>query len=1408
LGFDKAQEASQALMKTKDRDMVDNLSTEIEGFISSVPRDLDFLANSTSFAKYTIWDSIDEKNSADVKRLDAIQTFLSFSNSKKYYYKIRFIGLDGYEKINVLYSNREAKSLDKFQNRSEKEYFKIPYSYKTDKLYISELNLNREHGRVSVPYIPVVRFAKPVIDSSGTNYGVFVLSLYAEEFLKDLRKRQKAILKDARSLYLVDSGGFYLFSSEKEKLWGKDLGHNISLEGENPELFSAVTASDSGTFEDDNYLYTFNRIYLSKRDKSKYWTIFSVVDKSVVLKDLNEFKALFFFSLLLVMFLVLILIYRYVYKITEPLNRVSKQLSILSLGGISKIEIDYKRDDEVGKIVHFSATLLESFAKTIAQAKSVANGDYTKSIELLSKKDALGEAINNMTKTLRDTSAVAESIAGGDLSQRVEVKSSSDRLAISMNKMVDTLSDTARQANSISEGNYDMVIEIKNEKDVLGKALVNMVNSLREVSAVAQKLSENNFESKVSVKSDKDLLSISINRMVDRLKENFYISQKQQWLRDSTAKFSATLLGNYTSDEICSKAITFVCKELNAGVGIIYVYEKELLKERASYAYLHRSELNNSFKLGEGIVGQVALNRSEIILENRQVIKSAFAQTPAHSYTYPLLFQDILYGVVELGIDGVLDSYQKQFIDNANHLVASSLSYAIQNQKVEKLLSDTQESNRVLTLQKEEIEQSSKKMQEQQEQLEEANSQMQEQQLQLKASEKELLRKNENLELASKELQESSEELKLSSKYKSEFLANMSHELRTPLNSIILLSDMLKDNLKDNELKKVSIINSSGKELLRLINDVLDLSKVEAGKMELVVDRVHSSVISENIVDMFSFQAEQKGINFRVIDEYRDYVVNDSDKILQVLRNLLSNSLKFTERGEISVTIKKSKDVEFIVKDTGIGIPEEKQKRIFEAFQQADGGTSRKYGGTGLGLSISRELAKLMKGKIALNSAEREGSSFSLTLPNLVVQESDSESIEKIESVENIEKKSIEKDVEKKSEDNSSIDDRDSIIPLDRVFLIVEDDERFALTLKEIVNSKGDLALIALTAKEALTISKSYKNIEGILLDLGLPDMDGVDLLKELKNDLKTRNIPVYIITGRDDEKETALRALGASGCRKKPIDRSDVQSIIDTIKSHKVKKLLIVEDNDIQRDAMVEFISDSGLDIEAVSSVDGAIETLEAREYDAIILDLTLQEEADGLQVCQFLKENSILTPVIIYTGKELTTKEELVIREYTDSIVIKSVNSQNRLLDEVDMFLNRVRFENVKSVDTKNISFKNRCFLAVDDDIRNIYIISELLSEAEVLTASNGAEAIEVLEENRDKIELILMDIMMPVMNGYEAIEQIRKRGIETPIVVLSAKAMSEDIDKSIKLGANAHITKPIDLNRLMGVIGSWIK
>ena len=782
--------------------------------------------------------------------------------------------------------------------------------------------------------------------------------------------------------------------------------------------------------------------------------------------------------------------------------------------------------EDIRKMINRSNAHLEQAKTDAKKLKSVTDTDTNKKIAsilvALDVYDSVQSHIFRLTLQNSNQKAIDLSTTQSKeyISQSQELIS--EIVAYSDNKMLEAkiLSDT-RYDDTLNRLLilFSVVAFILMYVSVLIYRYIN--ERLSTINDKIQVIKTGSFEDEEEVRAYNDefgLIASSLSNAINLLRDTSRKTKNESWVKEGLNTLNKTLSAETETIDVSNKSINFLCTYLKAGIGSLYIFDKDerTLQQFASYAYVQRQEIANKFALGEGTVGQVALQKSPIHLKNIKrtqlvVDTGTTSEPPLNTYTFPLLYQDELYGVIELGSSEIFDAKAAEFFLLAREIIATALYTTKQNQKVKILLEDTQLKN---------------------EEIEEANAQMEEQQQQLKE-------KNLTLEQSQIDLDKRAEDLVLSNIYKSEFLANMSHELRTPLNSIILLSEMLQEDknkhLDTQEIKKASIIHNSGNELLRLINDILDLSKVEAGKMDIIVDTFESGLFNEELRSLFEHQAQEKKLKLITLDNYKGIISSDKNRLSQVVRNLISNSLKFTKEGSITLNIESANDnkIKISVSDTGIGIDEDKLQNIFEAFQQADGSTSREYGGTGLGLSISREIARALGGEINVESKLGEGSTFTIIVPNI-----DEEIMDNKEN----RVKQLPRNKTLKAAKNID-DDRKLVTEVDEAFLIIEDDEDFAHVLKEQINNKSQYALIALNGEDGLKLAREY-NIKGVLLDLGLPDMNGIDVLKEFKTNMELRKIPIYVISGQDQEKQTAEN--GAIGYNYKPLDSNDISDVIE----------------------------------------------------------------------------------------------------------------------------------------------------------------------------------------------------------------------------------------------------------------------
>jgi len=722
----------------------------------------------------------------------------------------------------------------------------------------------------------------------------------------------------------------------------------------------------------------------------------------------------------------------------------------------------------------------------------------------------------------------------------------------------------------------------------------------------------------------------------------------------------------------------------------------------------------------------------------------------------------------------------------------------------------------------EELEEQAQNLKQQQEELQMTNEELEEQTQSLEA-------KNLEVEASKQDIEQKTKQLEISSRYKSEFLANMSHELRTPLNSLLILAKDLSENRNKNleaiQVESAEIIYKSGCDLLVLINEVLDLSKIEAGKMSINIETVPLNQFTSDLIRNFKHHAEQKGLklNSKLNKELPESIRTDPQRLNQILKNLLSNAIKFTEKGSVSISIDRNTESTIIISvtDTGIGIQEDKQMAVFEAFQQAEGGTSRKYGGTGLGLSISRELAKLLGAEIKVNSKLNEGSVFSLIIPLEIHQEQELGSANATDNYPE-KKSSLFKPYlsnESKYLNYPSIeDDRDTITGDDKTVLIIEDDLKFAAIILKQANKKGFKCLSAATGEDGLLLALKHKP-QAIILDMILPGINGRAVLIELKENPSLRHIPVHIVSAKERSLEPIRE--GAVEYLMKPVAKEDLEEAFNRIENfvnRKMKNLLIIEDNENSRKAMRILIGNGDVKCFEAATGSEALTLYQQNQIDCIILDIGLPDMSGFDLIYEFEKiKDHNLPPVIVYTGKELTKEENNELQKYAESIIIKGVKSEERLLDETALFLHRTIGNLPKSKQViinnlydKEAAFHGKKILLADDDMRNLFALSKILKERgmEIIKAENGKNALEMLETHPE-IDLVLMDIMMPEMDGYEAMKRIRKQGkySSLPVIALTAKAMKDDKQKCIDAGANDYIAKPIDIERLLSLMRVWL-
>ncbi|PAM91608.1 histidine kinase [Flavobacterium sp. IR1] len=957
------------------------------------------------------------------------------------------------------------------------------------------------------------------------------------------------------------------------------------------------------------------------------------------------------------------------------------------------------------------------------------------------------------------------------------------------------------------------------------------------ISSIASNISNGNYDIRVDDVQTDALGSVgeSLNNMSGSLKKSFNLLTEKEWLQTGIAKLNNVMLGDKSLNQLSKDVVEFLCQYTNSSAGVLYVLEGDELFATAGYSYIP-TKSRERIRKGEGLLGQVIvsgklLELKELPQEFIQINYALGEIKPTHIVAVPLI-DNRVEGALELASIYGFSELHLEFLRIVGNNIGIALKSTQNRKRVLELLEETKSQSEELRIQHSELEAINAELEAQTEKLQASEEELRVQQEELEQTNEELSERSVLLEEKNNEIQKKSEALELTTRYKSEFLANMSHELRTPLNSILLLSRLLSENnnqsMNTEEIEFAQVIQSSGNSLLALIDEILDLSKIEAGKMELEFLDVSTKEITDTISNLFSQVAKEKKISFDIIANEAPIVIKtDKMRLEQILKNLISNAIKFTEKGSVSLEIKINEDDDkvicFIVKDTGIGIPLEKQPLIFEAFQQADGSTKRKYGGTGLGLSISRELAKLLRGEIILHSKEGEGSSFTLCLPvygqinkKVIVQKAPAIEVteEEAEELKSVKNKYISAIIPAEIED-----DRNNIFEGDKVILIVEDDINFAKSLLSFSRQNGYKAIVSVRGDYALNFAILYKPV-GILLDIELPIKSGWEVLEELKNNSQTKHIPVHIMSSHKLKQESLLK--GAIDFLDKPVAFDKIPEVfvrIEHIISKESQKVLIIEDNTKHAKALAYFLETYNINSEIKSEVADGLKALNKTDVDCVILDMGIPDK-QAYQILDSVKKNPGLEnlPVIVFTGKSLSLKEEVKIRKYADTIIVKTAHSYQRMLDEVSLFLHLV--EENKDADGKKESYKklnllnnilhDKKVLIVDDDVRNIYSLTKALEvfKMNVITAFDGNDAIKVLEEHPDT-DIVLLDMMMPNMDGYEAAEKIRTipKFLTLPLIAVTAKAMTGDREKCIKAGASDYITKPVDVDQLLSLLRVWL-
>ena len=1144
-------------------------------------------------------------------------------------------------------------------------------------------------------------------------------------------------------------------------------------------------------------------------------------------------------------------------NLTTQVRNIAEVTTAVARGDLSrKITVDVKGEIlELKNTINTMVDQLNAFAGEVTRvAREVGTegklGGQAQVPGVAGTWKDLTDTVNfmaaNLTEQVRGIVKVVTAVANGDLKQNLTVKSKGEvaALADTINNMTETLATFADQVSSVArevgvEGRLGGQANVPGAagtwKDLTGNVnllAANLTSQVRAIAEVATAVTKGDLTRSIQVDARGEVAELkdNINTMIGNLRLTTDVNTEQDWLKTNLARFTNMLQGQRDLTTVGRLLLTELTPLVNAHMGVIYQVENEdnpQLRLLSAYAGDGIAPHPQVVQFGEGLIGQCAMDKrqrlvSDIPLDATPINSALLRVVPKNLVVLPVLFENHVKAVIELASVSAFTTSQMTFLEQLTDSIGIVLNSIEATMQTEGLLKQSQQLAGELQTQQKELQQTNEQLEQKAQQLAERNVEVE--------------RKNQEIEQARRALEEKATELSLTSKYKSEFLANMSHELRTPLNSILILGQQLTENpdgnLTPKQVEFARTIHGAGTDLLNLISDILDLSKIESGTVTVDAEEILTANLLDTVERPFRHEAENRQLAFTVeLDpSLGRSIVTDSKRLQQVLKNLLSNAFKFTAEGGVRLKVSAAVGgwsaehpvlnhspavVAFEVTDTGIGIPLEKQKLIFEAFQQADAGTSRKYGGTGLGLAISRELASLLGGEIHLHSAPGKGSTFTLYLP---LKYSGPTVAPRVNTMSQYNAAPALQAAAQERVIEQLPDDRLNLEPGDAILLIVEDDPHYAHVLIDLARDKGFKVLVAARGTEALDLAKQFQPT-AVSLDVFLPDMLGWTVLSQLKHNPSTRHIPVQIIT-LDEDRQHAL-ARGAFSFVNKPTTTEGVSAALSQIMEYakpRRKRLLIVEDNAAEQMSIRELLDHSDIEIVTTDTGAGALSTLRETPCDCVVLDLRLPDMT-GFEVLDRIRHDESLSnvPVVVFTGRELSVEEDAELHTMARSIVVKGVESPERLLDETSLFLHRVITElpvekqrMLEKLNSSDEDLIGKSVLLVDDDARNIFALSSVLERRgmKVLTATTGSEAV-ALVESHPGIAIVLMDIMMPQMDGYQTIGVIRENPSfrRLPIIALTAKAMKGDREKCLEAGASDYLAKPVNTEQLLLAIRMWL-
>jgi CheY-like chemotaxis protein/signal transduction histidine kinase/HAMP domain-containing protein len=1147
-------------------------------------------------------------------------------------------------------------------------------------------------------------------------------------------------------------------------------------------------------------------------------------------------------------------------NLTSQVRNIAEVTTAVARGDLSrKITVDVRGEIlQVKETVNTMVDQLNAFAsevtrvaREVGSAGKLGGQAQVKGVSGVWKDltDNVNAMASNLTSQVRNIAEVTTAVARGDLSRKitVDVRGEILQLKETINTMVDQLNGFAAEVTRVArevgtEGKLGGQAQVpgvagtwKDLTDNVNLLAANLTTQVRAIAEVTTAVTKGDLTRSIQVDASGEVAELKdyINAMIGNLRGTTERNTEQDWLKTNIAKFGAMMQGQRDLFTVAQMLLSEMAPLVNAQQAVMYIMDDSeqppLLKQLAGYADRPEPGEPRRFRIGAGLVGQCAADRQRILLSDIppgavRIGSGLVTAQPQNVIVLPVLFEGEVKAVIELASLTRFTASHLAFLEQLTGSIGIVLNTIEATMRTEGLLKQSQEL--------------AAELQAQQRELQQTNDELGQKARELAAQNAEVERKNQEIEQARRAVEEKAAELALTSRYKSEFLANMSHELRTPLNSILILGQQLAENadrnLSSKQIEFAKTIHGAGTDLLNLISDILDLSKIESGTVTVESDEVSFAGLRETVERNFRHVAESRKLSFTADFDPRlgRAITTDAKRLLQVLKNLLSNAFKFTDAGGVRLEVAVADGgwtaghpvlgqaptvVRFAVCDTGIGIPPDKQRIIFEAFQQADAGTSRRYGGTGLGLAISRELAHLLGGEIRLHSTLGKGSTFTLFLP-LAYMGPASGARAGAQPATAEPRAPFQPVVLPAARPETVADDRDDLRPGDPVLLIVEDDPHYARVLLGLARERGFKGLVAMRGADALELARAHLPT-AVSLDIFLPDMLGWTVLNELKRDAATRHIPVQIVTVEEERQHGLER--GALAYLNKPVTTEGLETAFDRIKQFtapRVRRLLVVEDDAAEQLSIVSLIAHDDVAIVAVGTGAEALAAMRASVFDCVVLDLRLPDVSGFDLLAEIQQDESLReVPIVVFTGQELSDDEQAGLRRMAKSIVLKGVESPERLFDETALFLHRVvadlpepKRRMLERLHGSDEALAGKRVLVVDDDVRNIFALSSVLERhgMRVVAATTGAEAIDLIERTPD-LALALMDIMMPEIDGYETVRRIRSMPQRRllPIIALTAKAMKGDREKCLEAGASDYIAKPVNTEQLLSLLKMWL-